>query len=196
MIQSANINKDIAKRSITGLVLMTTFTLMWSGVAYYGLMKTSYWWAVSIFPIASIFFIYYAIQMLKVAKHLPMAEAEDRDLAKKKGRIFGIICTGEGIGIAILVNLVTMLHHPELRVPAIALAVGLHFFPLGMLFKRKMDYYLGIWSTGIALLAIFLTLDHELTKTMMMAFTGIGLALATTYYGVHMVFAARRALAI
>ena len=93
------------------------------------------------------------------------------------------------------VSVVGILHHPELQVPMIALAVGLHFFPLAKVFKRKMDYYIGLWTTAIALLAIFLMLDHEVTKSTMFAFTGIGLALATTYYGVNMIFVTRRAFA-
>jgi len=58
-----------------------------------------------------------------------------------------------------------------------------------------MGYYLGVWTMAIALLAIFLTLDQEFNKTTMFAFSEIGLALATTCYGVNMIFVTRRAVA-
>jgi len=58
-----------------------------------------------------------------------------------------------------------------------------------------MDYYIGLWTKAIALLAIFIMPDHEVIKSTIFAFTGIGLALATTYYGVNMIFVTRRVLA-
>jgi len=189
------LNNNSAKGIMTGLIMMTLTTLFWTGTAFYGLMDTSYWWLIGIFPGACIFFIYYAIELFKASKHLPMPSTAEQEDAKKRGKLFGIICAAEGMGIAVGVNVVRILHHPELQVPMIALAVGLHFFPLAKVFKRKMDYYIGLWTTAIALLAIFLMLDHEVTKSTMFAFTGIGLALATTYYGVNMIFVTRRVLA-
>ena len=189
------LNANSAKGIMRGLIMMTVTTLVWAGIAFYGLLNTSYWWVIAIFPGVCIFFIYYAIQLFKAAKHLPLPETEALADAKKRGKLFGIICAAEGLGIGVGINVARVLHHTELQVPAIALALGLHFFPLAKVFNRKLDYYLGVWTTAIALLAIFLTLDHEFTKTMMFAFTGIGLALATTCYGVNMIFVTRRAFA-
>jgi len=84
------------------------------------------------------------------------------------------------------------LGHPELTIPVLALVVGLHFYPLAKVFKRTIDYYLATWSTIVAILAIVLTLNKTLTETGAFAFTGIGIAIATTSYGIYMVVRGRK----
>lgn len=51
--------------------------------------------------------------------------------------------TAEGIGIFVAVNLVNNLGHPELLLPAIALVVGLHFFPIAYAVPFHFFYLLG-----------------------------------------------------
>lgn len=179
---------DAVKKTLSGLTLMTIFTLLWTGIAFYGLSNSAYLWLLSIFPLACLFFIYYAFRLRKTAQLLPpLPSNTNQEEEKKRGRWFGIICAAEGLGIFIAINIVINLHHPELQVPAMALVVGLHFFPLAKVFKRKMDYYLGAWSTLIALSAIVLTLNKTFDQTAMLSFTGIGLAIATTFYGINMI---------
>lgn len=188
---------ESAKSIIIGLILMSVFTLIWAGVAYYGMRGTSYWWILSLFPLACIFFVYHAFELRKAAQRLlSLTSLADQDDMKKRQKWFMYICAGEGIGIFLAVNIVVNLHHPELQVPAIALPVGLHFFPLAKVFKRRMDYYIGTWSTLIALCAIALTLNHTFSKMPMLVFTGVGLALATTSYGINMMLKVRRVLAL
>jgi hypothetical protein len=107
------------------------------------------------------------------------------------GKWFGIIFGAEGLGIFIGINIVINLGHPELTIPVIALVVGLHFYPMAKIFKRTIDYYLATWSTIIAVLAIVFTLNKTMTESAVFAFTGIGLAMATTCYGFYMVMSGR-----
>jgi hypothetical protein len=179
---------DVVKKTVSGLTLMTIFTLLWTGIAFYGLSSSAYLWLLGIFPLACMFFIYYAFQLRKAAQLLPpLPSNTNQDEEKKRGKWFGIICAAEGVGIFIAINIVINLHHPELQVPAMALVVGLHFFPLAKVFKRKMDYYLGTWSTLVALSAIVLTLNKTFDQTAMLSFTGVGLSIATTFYGINMI---------
>ena len=53
------------------------------------------------------------------------------------------------------VSVVRIHHHPELQGPMIALAVGLHFYPLAKVFKRKIDYYIGLWTYGDCTISYF-----------------------------------------
>ncbi|HEK20581.1 MAG TPA: hypothetical protein ENO28_09045 [Bacteroidetes bacterium] len=190
-----SITTETAKQTISGLTLMTMFTLVWAGIAFYGFNGLPYEWLLSIFVIPCIGFVYYIFLIRRIAPTLPVSDAPVNEAeVKKKEKWFMIICAGEGIGIFLAVNIVVNLHHPELQVPAIALAVGLHFFPLAKIFERKMDYYIGAWSTLIAVLAIMFTLKHVLNKMPMIVFTGVGLALATTCYGINMILKARRVI--
>jgi len=108
------------------------------------------------------------------------------------GKWFGIIFGAEGLGIFIAINIVINLGHADLTIPVMALVVGLHFFPLAKVFKRSIDYYLASWSTIIAILAIAFVLNRIMTENAAMAFTGIGIAIATTCYGIFMMIRGRR----
>ena len=182
------------KRIASGLSMMAVFTFFWASCAYYGLLDTSYRWLLLIFPILCVIFIYNAFRLTRKAQNLPSQPLADLDEEKKRGKRFGIILAGEGIGIFLAVNVVINLHHRELIIPAIALVVGLHFIPLAKLFKRKFDYYLGTWSILIAFFAITFSLNKTLNESAVLAFTGIGIAVSTTFYGLNMILSARKAL--
>ena len=181
------------KRIASGLSMMAVFTFFWASCAYYGLLDTSYRWLLLIFPILCVIFIYNAFRLIRKAQNLPSQPLADLD-EEKRGKRFGIILAGEGIGIFIAVNIVINLHHRELIMPAIALVVGLHFIPLAKLFKRKFDYYLGTWSILIAFFAITFSLNKMLNESAVLAFTGIGMAVSTTFYGLKMILSAHKAL--
>ena len=178
----------VAVKSIaSGLLLMAVFTLIWAGIAFGGLKESNYWPLLLIFPVFSILFVVNAIKLFRISKYYPQLTS-DADIAeeKKMGMWFGIIFGAEGLLIFIAVNIVTNLGYPELVIPAIALVVGLHFYPLAKVFKRTLDYYLATWATLIAVLAIVFSLNKTLNFHEVLAFTGIGIAIATSCYGFYM----------
>ncbi|MDP9047253.1 MAG: hypothetical protein M3N14_03900 [Bacteroidota bacterium] len=179
---------EVAVRSVaTGLCLMAFFTMLWSGIAYGGLKDGVYVFALIFFPVLAITFLSKAIHLFKIVRQFPKLTSES-DIAeeKKTGKWFGIIVGAEGLGIFIAINVVINLGHPELQIPVIALVVGLHFYPLARVFKRKVDYYLATWSTLIAVLAIVFSLNKTLALPGILAFTGVGIAIATSCYGMYM----------
>jgi len=179
----------------SGLLMMAFFTIIWSAIAWQGLSGSGYQWLLLTFTAFCIGFAYYAIKVFRVVKHAPEPDSPE-DIAREKnsGKWFGIIFGAEGLGIFIAINIVINLGHPELTIPVIALVVGLHFYPLAKVFRRTIDYYLATWSTLVAVLAIILTLNKTLNESSTLAFTGIGLAIATTCYGLYMVLSARPVL--
>jgi hypothetical protein len=193
-VESVLITDIALKRIASGLLMMAIFTFFWASCAYYGLLDSSYRWLLSIFPISCVIFIYNAFRLIKEARNLPGLPLEDQDGEKKRTKRFRYIFAGEGIGIYIAVLVVTNLHHAELTVPAIALVVGLHFIPLAKLFKRKFDYFLAAWSILIAFLAFNFSLNKTLSESEVLAFTGIGMSVSTTVYGLKMILAARETL--
>jgi hypothetical protein len=175
------------KSTATGMLMMAFFTLLWAGIAYGGLNGKAISLVLIIFPVLAVLFVINAIKLFGVAKHYP-ALITDADKAerKNKGMWFGIIFGAEGLGIAIAVNLVIYFGHPELSIPVIALVVGLHFYPMAKIFKRTIDYYLATWSTIIAICGIVFLLNGIFSQPTVYAFVGIGLALATSSYGLYM----------
>ena len=186
-LQNTSTTATALKQRVGGLTLMSVFTLFWASVAFYAFANSAFKFLLLIFPLLSILFAYHAIQFGRLAKGLPTEVATNSEEEKKRKRLFLIITSAEGLGIFLAVNIATNLGHPELRIPAMALVVGLHFFPLAKVFKRKMDYYLGAWSTIIALVAIGLSLNKTFSPPGMLEFTGIGLAMATSLYGLNMI---------
>ncbi len=189
MDNEPHIIPDVAVKGIaTGLVMMAAFTLIWAGIAFGGLHESNYWLALLVFPILSVVFVVNAVKLFRMAKYFPGLTSE-ADIAerKKTGKWFGIIFGAEGLGIFIGINVVVNLGRPDLAIPVMALVVGLHFFPLAKVFKRTVDYYLATWSTIIATLAIVFVLNKTMTQPAAMAFVGIGIAVATSCYGVYMV---------
>jgi len=176
----------------SGLLMMAFFTLLWSGIAYHGLEKTNYWYIVLIFAVCAARFTIDGIKLFKVAKFYPELTSE-ADIAeeKKMSKWFGIIFGAEGVGIFVAINIVTNIGHPDLVIPVIALVVGLHFYPLAKVFKRTIDYYLATWTTFVAISAIILILNKTITEVDGFAFTGIGVAIATSCYGIFMVMRGR-----
>ena len=177
----------------TGLMLMTVFTTMWSCIANAGLGGKDHHLVLVVFCLLAAAFVSYGISLFRNAKLFPKSTSE-ADIAEKKrsGKWFGIIFGAEGLFIAIAVNVVINLGHPELVIPAIALVVGLHFYPMAKIFKRNIDYYLATWSTLVAVLGFVLSLNKTLTEPNVMAFVGIGLAVSTSCYGLYMIYKGKR----
>ncbi|MDR3694587.1 hypothetical protein [Mucilaginibacter sp.] len=188
METKAPVIPDVAVKGIaTGLCMMAFFNLLWAGIAYGGLKETNWWFLLIAFPALSILFVINAIKLFGMAKYYPKLTSE-ADLAEEKrmGKWFGIIFGAEGLGIFIGINVVINLGYPQLTIPVLALVVGLHFFPLAKVFKRTIDYYLATWSTIVAVFSIVLTLNKTFSENGTLAFTGVGIAIATSGYGIYM----------
>jgi len=185
----------VVKGIASGLCMMALFTLLWSGIAFGGLHDTSYWFFLLLFPVFAVLFVVSAVKLFRVAKYFPKLTSE-ADLAeeKREGKWFGIIFGAEGLGIFIGINIVINLGYPDLVIPTIALVVGLHFFPLAKVFKRTVDYYLATWATLIAILGFVFTLNKTMPANLVMAFVGIGIAIATSIYGFYMLIRGKEAI--
>jgi hypothetical protein len=173
----------------TGLLLMTVFTIMWACIANAGLNGSDHHLELAVFGTLAALFLVAGLSVYSRAKDFPISTSESNiAMRKKSGKWFGIIFGAEGLGIFIAVNVVINLGHPELTIPVIALVVGLHFYPLAKVFRRKIDYYLATWTTLVAIAGIGLSLNKTLTEHGAFAFVGIGTAIATSCYGIYMLY--------
>jgi hypothetical protein len=179
----------------TGLCMMAFFTLMWAGIAFGGLHGTAWSPGLLIFLAFAVLFIFNAVKLFRAAKYFPkVTSAADLAEEKRMGKWFGIIFGAEGLGIFVGINSVINLGYPDLVIPTIALVVGLHFFPLAKVFKRTVDYYLASWATLIAILGFVFTLHKTMPVNYVMAFVGIGIATATSLYGIYMLIRGKAAI--
>lgn len=180
--------KSDIERAGFNLCLMSLMTLLWTIVAFIGMRKELYSVILILFPILCYFLVRNGLTLFKAAKLLP-EEASEKDNARDKK--FNYIFIGEGVGILLGVNIVNNIGHPELDMPVIALVVALHFFPLAKLLNRRVLYTVAIWGTVIAIAGILLSIKNILPVNGIMAFTGVGMAVATSGYGLYTLQSAR-----
>jgi hypothetical protein len=176
-----------------GLLLMALFTMMWAGIAQGGLQGADHYIQLVTSSIISLLFIVYGIRLLLLAKRFPkFTSPEHQVMAKQMIKSFGITFGAEGLAIAAVGAVLGLTHHEQFILPAMALIVGLHFYPMARVFDRTIDYYLATWTCLIALAAIFMTFYNSRPETFIVVFLGIGVSLATISYGLYMLRTARR----
>jgi len=195
MHQNHQLPREAISAPALGSLLMGIFTTAWASIANVGFYGRDHYVFLSLFVLFALLFLTNAISLLRASKRYPVAtSAADKERKKKTGMWFGIIFGLEGITIPIAVNIVIFLGHAELVIPAMALVVGLHFYPMATIFKRKIDYYLATWATVIALTGFYLSLKKNLPESDVMAFVGVGLGLATSAYGFYTILYGRQLL--
>jgi len=166
--------------------------MMWTGIAESGFGGRDHGMAVIVFAVFSIVFIADAIYLFVISKRFPKLTDAGRPEGKKMSKWYAIIFGSEGAAIGITCGILYGLHYADFIIPAIALIVGLHFYPMAKIFNRKVDYYLATWTCLVAISAIIMLVMKSTTEPDLFAFTGIGVALATTSYGVYMLYEGRR----
>lgn len=183
----------IAIQSVgTGLMMMTFFTMMWAGIAY-GSMTSNGLVVLILFSLIAAVLIINGLKFFRESKRFPKSENEaDKAEEKRTGKWFGIIIGAEGLLIFVGINIVINLGHADLTIPVIALIVGLHFYPLARVFRRTIDYYLATWTTIVAIIGITLILNRSYSTAAVDAFVGVGTAIATSCYGIYMIYTGRR----
>lgn len=111
------------------------------------------------------------------------------------GRIqmwYGIIFGLEGLLIGAACGILHYKGLDDYIVPTIGLVVGLHFYPMVAVFNRRFDYLTGTWTAVIAILVIILETKKFVSVREANFLVGIGTAIATTSYGVFMMFEAEK----
>jgi hypothetical protein len=180
----------IAVRSIGGgLLLMAIFTMLWAGIASGGLIGPAHWSVLVLFGLISISFIIYGIKIFSLSKYFTAPTNEkDKAEAKKLSIWYGVIFGAEGITIPLVAGVLIAFQKPNYVIPAIAMIVGLHFYPMAKIFKRTVDYYLATWTCVVALAAIVATMANIAPPATIFAFLGVGVAIATSWYGFYMIY--------
>ena len=172
-----------------GLGLMIFFTFMWTVIADVVFEKLDHYLTGIIFGLVLLFFIYKYWQLSRVKTHLRatpemVSDADD----KKRKKWFWIILATEGFLILLIKNILLNTGYDYLFLPCFALTVGLHFFPLGWVFNRKFDYYIGAWTTIIAIAGLLFLTKGNVDARLVKGFVAVGCAAATACYGFKMIY--------
>jgi hypothetical protein len=184
----------IAIQSISGgLLLMAFFTMVWAGIASGGLTGFGQYAVLFVFGVPSGMFVAYSISLFRASRHFPpLVSSADKIEGKRMGIWYGIIFGAEGVTIPIVCGLLVYFRQPAFVLPAIALVIGLHFYPMARIFKRTIDYYLATWTCLVAFSAIAAIINNILPPNTIYALLGVGVAIATTGYGLYMIYEGKR----
>jgi hypothetical protein len=175
------------KQICGGLLLMTLFTICWIAIAEYELQGKDYGMIGLIFLIITGTFINYFIRFTAIARTYTEDIRDNKNPSGKKHKKgFILINTLQGIAIFLSSVILANLHLSHYFIPAMALIVGLHFFPLGYLFNRPFDYAAGVWTCLFALTGILL-IYNRLPHKQVAALVAFGAAFAPAAYALRMV---------
>jgi len=188
----------IAIKSIAGgLLLMAFFTMVWAGIASGELKGFEQYAVLFVFGVPSGMFVAYSVSLFRAAKNFPpLTNSADKAEGKRMGIWYGIIFGAEGLTIPVVCGLLAYLKLTQFILPAIALVIGLHFYPMARVFKRTVDYYLATWTCIAAFSAIAAIVNNVLPQPTIYALLSVGVAIATTGYGLYMIYEGRRLVGI
>ncbi|HTY64201.1 MAG TPA: hypothetical protein VMG30_18265 [Acidobacteriota bacterium] len=86
----------------------------------------------------------FAVKALRRGKKMMKSQGASRsEFWQKRRKAFGIVAVLEVVGCSIVLILASVLHRPDWAAVGINLVVGLHFIPLGRIFKSAAYYWVG-----------------------------------------------------
>jgi hypothetical protein len=168
---------------LAGLTLMTMLTIIWTILAGINYNGSDYYISYAVFGFLVLYFIYSYYRLKKISKLIPREADEDT----KKEKKYWIIFVLEGVFIFLVKNILDNINYSHLFLPIFALIVGLHFFPLAKVFERKFDYYIGAWTTIVAILGVIMTLENVFKQSIINGIVCTACSVSTSIYGLKMI---------
>jgi hypothetical protein len=181
----------------SGLFLMAFFTLGWIGNTFSGWPLAVAWVAEVIAIAAAAWFVVRGIQLIRALPRMPEPVLSDEDARRGQtiGRNFGLIFGAEFLLIFVAALVLGLTGLSDYNVPVIALIVGLHFYPLGRLFRRRIDAFIATWVSLVGLAGIVVIAATDIRVELVWSAVGLGAALGTAAYGTYFALMAGRMLA-
>ena len=184
--------KDL-ENPMGGLFLMMIFTSIWAVVAEVALKFKDYGLIGGFLGLVVLYFLAHYIKFHQVEQSLPREpHSADTPEDRRRARQFLYIFGTEGLAILVVKNILANINLDYLFIPSLALIVGLHFFPLARIFKRKFDYFVAIWTTLVGLAGLALMIKKALPPNTAIAIVAIGCALSTAANGLRAVINGNR----
>jgi len=171
---------------VVGLVLMAVFTTAWSANTL-GTWPGAVGTALTAAGVAaSACFVATAVRLAR-ARRWTSTEmtANDEHWRRGSGRAFGLVFTLEGVVIVAAANALGALGRPDLVLPTIALVVGLHFYPMARIFRRRIDTWLATALSAVGAAGIAALLLTDTSRNTVWGLVACGAALTTASYGVY-----------
>jgi hypothetical protein len=178
----------VAVRSLAGgLLLMAGFTVGWASLAPYGWTGVAAAAPVVLAVAAALAFVAGAVALFRDAGRFPpVTDPAEADRGRRIGRAYGLTFGLEGLAIFVVAATLSRTGNVDYQVPAIALVVGLHFYPMARIFDRTVDLWIASWVVAVAALGLAAVAGAWAAVPAVWSAVGVGTALGTAAYGVFM----------
>jgi hypothetical protein len=153
-IQSAEYTGQVVRSRATGCLFFIGFGTIWM---WMGLGATQHGSPLTYSAVGAVSAALLAIVALlfRRARELPQAD-HDSDYERRSKRMFTAVNIIQWVSIVTAVSILNLLHMPEYIVPAIAIIVGLHLYPLAGSFRHRQHYVTGTLLLVCSLAALAL----------------------------------------
>ena len=185
----------VARSVAVGMFLMAFFTTFWALWIPYGLPRSVAVVLLAAFVALAAVLVVSGIRLARAANRFPPVDAEARVRGRRVQKGFGIIVGAEGLVIGGLSAVLGARGAYAYIGPAIALVVGLHFVPLGIVFRRTIDYYVGGWVSLAAVTGLWLLGTGSLPASLVGSLVAVATAAGTAGYGIYLLRLRRAMLA-
>jgi hypothetical protein len=186
-------DRILASGVSSGLFLMAFFTLGWAGNTFAGWPPAAAGVVWGLALLGAVVFVLYGIRLIRARRRMPepVLSAEGQQKGRTIGRNFGLIFGAEFLVIFIATAILGLTGLGDYNVPVIALIVGLHFYPLGWLFGRRIDAYIATWVVAVGVAGIVVLAATDVRPESVWSAVGLGAALGTAAYGIYFIRLAR-----
>jgi len=139
---------------MTGTTIMFLFGAVWQLLGIMGGRPSPAWLRISLVLAGLLIALWIAVvskDVLRLSRAAPPPTVEEKAIGEQIGRRFGWVSGLEGAAIVAAIILLNVIHRPHAIAPAIALIVGLHFFPLAGVFSAPFYYFTGAVGSAIGI---------------------------------------------
>jgi len=157
LIHSSSISKAAVHGPAIGTLFMAFFGLLWSLTGVAGLQGWGGLYVLSIF-VPGIALVFGGISLLRTSRKIETSLGPDQEaLSKEEKRLgfwFNLIFIVQGLAIGITIFVCNMMNQTDLIPIVITMIVGIHFYPLAILFKIRKYHITGSLLILLALIAL------------------------------------------
>lgn len=142
-----------------GVLILTGFGTVWMTLGLRAMGRDSVWTA-SLTGAFALLLVVMGLRLLRLARELCRAALRTEDEARVR-RMFAAVNIIQWVTIAVAIVVLNLLHETAYTVPAIAIILGLHLYPLAASFRHAQHYVTGALLVGWAVACIALMTPQQ-----------------------------------
>jgi len=157
-----SLNSKSIRGTLIGCAVMFGFGILWVFVGLSGGRFSPGWVRIGLAAAAGVLAAWiglFTIRFIRGHQHAAPASPEQDMLARRIGRRFGLINAVQWGAIIAAIIALNVIHRTGFIAPAIAVIVGIHFFPLAAVFRQPSYYATGTLGCIIGVIGFLIADD-------------------------------------